>query len=36
MVLPTQIQTGDRFVDEAGEWKVFSRSYVTNAVKDAP
>jgi hypothetical protein len=28
-ILPMQLQVGDRFSDESGEWEVFGRPYTT-------
>jgi len=28
-VFPTQLQVGDRFIDESGEWEVIGRPYTT-------
>ena len=34
-VFPTQLQVGDRFSDEAGEWEVISRAYTTAGGKNS-
>ena len=32
-LLPMELQTGDRFTDEMGEWEVISRPYTSEAGK---
>jgi hypothetical protein len=34
-VLPMQLQVGDRFSDEAGEWEVIGRPYTTAGGKNS-
>ena len=34
-VLPMELQTGDRLVDESGEWEVIGRPYTTAGGKNA-
>lgn len=34
-VLPMQLQVGDRFADETGEWEVVSQPYTTAGGKNA-
>ena len=34
-VLPMELQVGDRFVDETGEWEVTGRPFTTAAGKNA-
>jgi len=35
MTLLAELRTGDRFVDETGEWEVVSRPYTTAGGKNA-
>ena len=34
-VFPTQLQVGDRFSDESGEWEVIGRPYTTAGGKNS-